>query len=346
MKAYQIDALDRITGLEEEPTGPSRDRIQQILYSALNQSGYSFQWKQVRQQPYQGILNNGSSSIDLLIYVWRISNEGKGRKDLNGKRIQIADGDEIGFQRPITSTEKTLLLGVYERDKDFPIIAAWDVERNRVRGSNKSCFVKLDDFVEARRTGFFSAEDNSGNPVYAMTANYLAIYAEQIRTKIFLKPDEFYRKVRNTSVKRAVTSTESILKRITDLSETEKQAMVTQRIGQGAFKDLLMIVHDEKCCVCGLDFPPLLVGSHIKQWSKSTDKEKLDGNNGLLLCVMHDALFDKFLISFEDDGKIIYSDLLTHDLLDDLNLTENIYINVPQSMKPYLQWHRKRLKKK
>jgi predicted restriction endonuclease len=106
-----------------------------------------------------------------------------------------------------------------------------------------------------------------------------------------------------------------------------------------------MVIHGEKCCVCGLDFPPLLIGSHIKQWSKSNEQEKLDGNNGLLLCVMHDALFDRFLISFEDDGRIIYSDFLPQSLLEFLNLTEDIRINIFPLMKPYLQWHRDRLKR-
>ena len=350
MKAYQIDVLGNITNLEEEPTGPDQNRIKEIIRDALNMNGYSFKWEsalsgQSRRQPYHGTLSDGNTEIDLLIYAWRISNEGEGRADLHGKRIQIGSVANNGFQRPITEIEKTLLLGVYERDLYSPIIAAWDVERNKERGQSKSCFVKLNDFVKARRTGFYSSEDASGNPVFAMIPEYLTAYVEQMQANAFSRPDDFQRNVHRTSVKRAVTSAESILTRIAGLTETEKQVLANQRVGHSAFKDLLMVTHGERCCVCGLDFPALLIGSHIKQWSKSDDQEKLDGNNGLLLCVMHDALFDKFLISFEDDGKIIYSDLLPQKLLEFLNLTEDTRINVLPLMKPYLKWHREKLRR-
>jgi len=361
MEAFQIDVNGRITDFEEEPTGPSSERIREIIFDSLNQDGYCFHWESnmaahVRQQPLHGILSDGYITIDLLIYVWRITNEGKGRTDYYGKRIQIGQVDEYGFQRPITKTEKTLLLGVYERDKGFPIIAAWDVERNKEHGSSKSCFVKLNDFVKARKYGIVRAEDGNGNPVYTMTADYLAAFVEQIQTNATLnwfdskkppsRPDSFSKQVHKSTQKRAVSSVEAILRKIDGLSETEKQAVVNQRIGQGHFKDLLMAKYNGKCCICGLGFSPLLIGSHIKPWSESREREKLDLHNGLLLCVLHDALFDRFLISFEDNGQIIYSNLLSQDLLEFLNLTAEIRVTVSAAMKPYIQWHRKNLKRK
>ena len=43
-------------------------------------------------------------------------------------------------------------------------------------------------------------------------------------------------------------------------------------------------------------------------WSKATDQERLDVNNGLLLSPTYDALFDKHLITFDNKGKIQLSD--------------------------------------
>ena len=48
-----------------------------------------------------------------------------------------------------------------------------------------------------------------------------------------------------------------------------------------------------------------IITSHIKPWAKSNKFEKLDSENVFLLCSIHDALFDKGLISFSDDGTII-----------------------------------------
>ena len=56
--------------------------------------------------------------------------------------------------------------------------------------------------------------------------------------------------------------------------------------------------------------PALLIASHIKPWSKSSDQEKLDGCNGLLLSPHVDRLFDRGFISFEDEGGVLRSKLV------------------------------------
>ena len=83
------------------------------------------------------------------------------------------------------------------------------------------------------------------------------------------------------------------------MSEHEKWAIVKQRIGQGAFRKQLM----EKwkgCSVTGYEQSEILVASHIKPWSESSDEEKLDTNNGLLLVANLDKAFDQGLITFEN----------------------------------------------
>ena len=72
MQAYQIDIQGNITELEEEPQGPSQERIIDIIHDSLNQNGYTFTWEspmpgQSHRQPLHGIIRNEESSIDLLI---------------------------------------------------------------------------------------------------------------------------------------------------------------------------------------------------------------------------------------------------------------------------------------
>ncbi len=52
----------------------------------------------------------------------------------------------------------------------------------------------------------------------------------------------------------------------------------------------------------------VLIASHIVGWKNSSNEERLDVHNGILLSPTYDALFDKHLISFENNGKIILSD--------------------------------------
>jgi predicted restriction endonuclease len=63
--------------------------------------------------------------------------------------------------------------------------------------------------------------------------------------------------------------------------------------------------------VSGCSVREVLRASHIKPWKPSTDRERLDGHNGLLLTADLDALFDRGLISFDDDGEMLVSARLT-----------------------------------
>lgn len=92
----------------------------------------------------------------------------------------------------------------------------------------------------------------------------------------------------------------------TDIGETQKQQLVLARRGQGVFKANVRL-NETRCRLTGVSDPSYLIASHIKPWRDCTDPEKLDGCNGLLLSPHVDRLFDRGLISFADDGKVLKS---------------------------------------
>lgn len=132
---------------------------------------------------------------------------------------------------------------------------------------------------------------------------------------------------------------------ISTLSRTEKETVTKHRIGQGLFKELLLNKYGCKCALCTITTEKMLIGSHIKEWSSSSDEEKLDVNNGLLLCAHHDALFDKHLISFDNDGKVIVSPTLTVQEKAELQIDAISDISVSPEMLPYLEVHRSKLRR-
>ena len=90
------------------------------------------------------------------------------------------------------------------------------------------------------------------------------------------------------------------------------------QIHQAAYRDALItesIVHTNEnikdwkglCMSSGLDISRnKLVASHIWPFSKCIKKAEYDHNNGLLLGENRDYFFDKGLISYDDDGKVIF----------------------------------------
>lgn len=91
-------------------------------------------------------------------------------------------------------------------------------------------------------------------------------------------------------------------------NETERSGLVTSRVGQGAYRKRIIHRWEYKCAVTSFNKLEVLIASHIVPWSESNDEERLDVNNGLLLSPVYDALFDRNLITFENDGSIVLND--------------------------------------
>ena len=92
------------------------------------------------------------------------------------------------------------------------------------------------------------------------------------------------------------------------LDETERQAVIRARRGQGRFRSNVEAI-ERACRLTGITNPALLIASHIKPWRVcKTAKERLDGMNGLLLTPDADLLFDRGFISFQENGEVLVSE--------------------------------------
>lgn len=127
------------------------------------------------------------------------------------------------------------------------------------------------------------------------------------------------------------------------LDETTRRAVIEARRGQGRFR-LSVEAIEQACRVTGVTDPRLLRASHIKPWrSCTTSAERLDGNNGLLLCPNVDHLFDRGYISFQDDGRILVSPLVDAAQIDRLGISTAPPLNVgafSARQATYLAFHR------
>ncbi|ASJ76210.1 HNH endonuclease [Granulosicoccus antarcticus] len=125
------------------------------------------------------------------------------------------------------------------------------------------------------------------------------------------------------------------------LSATDIQALVLARRGHGPWKESLR-EHCGCCFLTGCTIEKLLIGSHIKPWSQSTDVERLDSFNGLLLRADVDALFDAGLVTFMDGGEIKVSSGISEKEYKMLPFDLDLRIKILNSKHlPYLEFHRK-----
>jgi putative restriction endonuclease len=124
------------------------------------------------------------------------------------------------------------------------------------------------------------------------------------------------------------------------VSETEREAIVQSRIGQGRFREDLSRYWKKRCAVTACQTLDILRASHIKPWKISSNEERLDVYNGLLLVPNLDAAFDKGFISFADDGAIMISDRLTADKQKKLGIHHDMRITkIEKQHCQYLNYH-------
>ena len=126
------------------------------------------------------------------------------------------------------------------------------------------------------------------------------------------------------------------------ISKTEKETIIKARVGQGKYRDNLIEKYNSKCIMTGIDNKKVLVASHIKPWAVCNNVERVDVNNGLLLCANMDKLFDNGLITFSNNGKLSVSSILGKDNQSRLNIESGMIFDLKlnENMKEYLEYHR------
>ena len=125
-------------------------------------------------------------------------------------------------------------------------------------------------------------------------------------------------------------------------AETETLAVGKRRIGQGKYRKDVIQLWEGKCAITGSSIQELLIASHIVPWKDSSSIEKTDEHNSVLLSALYDKLFDRYFISFDDNGKILVSRTINLKEKASLSITGTEMIEIKSDrMLNYLRKHRK-----
>jgi putative restriction endonuclease len=203
--------------------------------------------------------------------------------------------------------------------------------------------VRPKDFIEELRpylaNKYAPLQSNGNGNQGAYLATISEAFADILLAKIG-KSATFFKNAVLANEEMKEDDAQKALEGRTDIGPTQKQQLVQARRGQGIFKSNVRL-NENKCRITGVKDPRLLIASHIKPWVDSSDKEKLDGYNGLLLSPHVDRLFDRGLISFENDGKMLVSSKVDHDVLERWGIEATINVGpFKTEQSAYLEYHR------
>lgn len=154
----------------------------------------------------------------------------------------------------------------------------------------------------------------------------------RMNSSYFLAMMEEYQKPHNLTFRKST---------LTKAEETEKDAVVKARKGQGRFREYLLEYWNNTCAVTGVSNKKMLRASHIKPWKDSSNRERLNVYNGLLLTPNLDALFDEGLITFGNNKKIRISGKITKKNLTKLGVDNSMSLRkIDKKHQPFLAYHR------
>ena len=125
------------------------------------------------------------------------------------------------------------------------------------------------------------------------------------------------------------------------LNGHDKEQIVKTRVGQGSFRKLLIEQRGCTCELCNINVPEVLRASHIRSWSSSNAAQRMDLQNGLLLCANHDALFDRHMISFNPEtAELLISSSIDENQIIELKLNTTKTLSFSDRMKEYMTTHK------
>jgi len=103
---------------------------------------------------------------------------------------------------------------------------------------------------------------------------------------------------------------------ISDFTGKERIQLIKTRINQSYFRKMILKNYSSKCCINGLNIPEVLRASHILPWSENKNN-RLNPANGLCLSATYDAAFDRNLISFDKDYRLVLGQSLREYMTND-----------------------------
>lgn len=132
---------------------------------------------------------------------------------------------------------------------------------------------------------------------------------------------------------------------------TESATTVTVRRGQRFSRQAVLNTYGGRCAVTGLAIRELLIASHIIPWNAG-EHHRLDPQNGIALNALHDKAFDRGLITFDTDLRLVLAPSLRDHFANatvaqSLKAYEGQPLAIPaEAAGPkaeYLEYHRSRV---
>lgn len=130
---------------------------------------------------------------------------------------------------------------------------------------------------------------------------------------------------------------------LTLIAEMELEIKTKMRLGREQFEKSLQPLWADECALCGFALEEALTTTYAKPWKDSTDAERLDPYNGILLCANHAALFKSGLIAFTGAGSLRVASRIPETDYAKYGLGKYAKVAVAPEHASYFRWHKRNI---
>lgn len=184
---------------------------------------------------------------------------------------------------------------------------------------------------------------------FSITESAISCHAIDEIAHVFSRAADLAHALPNQAENDFETALNAELKRLpSGTRNTEVERIVRQRVGQDIYRKAMLEYWGNACAVTGVSVTDTLRASHAMPWSEcEADAQRLDVFNGFLLTANLDALFDRFLVTFDLSGRILISPAISEQEKTLLGIHDNLTLRwLAEDHKPYLEYHHIQYKNK
>ena len=276
-----------------------------VVERALRDDGFNIlHLSQPGTHPGRYQVFRGDQTYRLCVYIWNLTHGGRNRP-VDEWRIQVTGIDS--FQPEPGG--KTLILGWWD---DTSVFAGFDLSRHTGNfGASPSIQLQEAALHQAVINGFAPHNKGNGELAIAFRPDFLPTYIENL--ELLHGCGEVSREIELLHQigqdPASLTDTE-----ITeDIAEPRRYAFVSTRkaLRDIDFRDRVLTAYSQRCAMCGIQLR-LLDGAHILPVAHPDSTDGTD--NGVALCTLHHRAFDRSLLTFDPEYRI----LLNEEMLEEL----------------------------
>lgn len=268
----------------------------ELVVSAVRSSGWQCLVVRDRKPFELRVFQNDGEPRNLVVYIWNCTHGGGAARAADEYRIQFT-----GTVPRRHAGTLTLLLGWYEPSSIF---AAWDVgHHNGQATQSPSAQIKEATLEQAAQHGFGFLTKQSGEIAVAFLPELFMAYAlaSESLHEAGTPTNDF------TMLAQVDRVTDAAVEAIVNVPRRLIVSRIVRKYRAADFRRRVLSAYLHRCAMCGVQLE-LIDAAHIVPVAakESTDETK----NGVALCKLHHAAYDRNLVSFDEDMTIEVS---THE---------------------------------